>query len=180
MSFVIVKGSCSYRLHIPRLHHLPISPLTLSQAFKAHHSMPLMPASTWQICVEMKLDHPQEGLSPVPSTQNGLHESDLNRHCCLSFFFVLYLFIYVASFACLYFLWLWHVGCSSPPRVESRPPALGAWRLSHQTTREVPGMTFNLCLVSLSLRGEQRYTDELEQFPPRGWADQMQFEWSQQ
>ena len=80
---------------------------------------------------------------------------------CLSFSFYIYLFMWHLLFACLYFLWLWHVGSSSPPRVESRPPALGVWSLSHQTTREVPGMTFNLCLLSLSLSGEQCYTDEV-------------------
>ena len=37
-----------------------------------------------------------------------------------------------------FFFQLWHVGSSSWPGIETRPPALGAQSFSHRTTREVP------------------------------------------
>ena len=39
---------------------------------------------------------------------------------------------------------LQHVGSSSPTGIEPRPPALGAWSLSHWTTREVPEDLFKM------------------------------------
>ena len=37
-----------------------------------------------------------------------------------------------------------HAGSSSPPAIEPGPPALGAWSLTHWTTREVPLATYFL------------------------------------
>ena len=104
MSFVTVKGACSYMRRIPRLHHLPTSPMTLSQAFRAHHSVPLRPASTWQICVEMKPDHPQEGLSQCPvHTMGSMKVTLTGIGVFLPFSFYIYLFMRHLLFVCFFF-----------------------------------------------------------------------------
>ena len=52
-----------------------------------------------------------------------------------------YLFIYLATpgLSCGFGdIYLQHVGSSSLTRHQTHAPALGAWSLSHWTTREVP------------------------------------------
>ena len=52
------------------------------------------------------------------------------------------------------------MGSSSLPRVESGPPALGAWRLSHWTTGRSQGR-LSACVCSLDLNGQQSYKDKV-------------------
>ena len=53
--------------------------------------------------------------------------------------------MYVCMYVCMYVFYLAALGLSCSmwdlvpcPGIESRPPALGAWTLSHWTTREAP------------------------------------------
>ena len=55
---------------------------------------------------------------------------------------LIFLFIYLdtSGLSCTQDLQLQHMGSSSLTRNQTGPPALGAWSLSHWTTREVPSL----------------------------------------
>jgi len=66
----------------------------------------------------------------------------------------------------IFFFKLKHMGSSSLTRDRTpRPPALGAWGLSHWTAREVPGQLFIL-LSQIVILGCHLGTWNLGGFPP--------------
>ena len=56
------------------------------------------------------------------------------RRCCLNSSKWIYIYIYIAALGLSYSMW----DLVPWPGIEPGPPALGAWSLSHWTTREVP------------------------------------------
>ena len=98
------------------------------------------------------LERPPLWSKEIKNELSGLHclhlPSRINvfnsgKGSCISFFFLSYVF--ALGLSCD--TWdrpslLQRVGSSSLARMEPRPPALGAWSLSHWTTRNIPAFWF--------------------------------------
>ena len=133
-------------------------PLTIAASLVAEHRLQTRRLSNCGSRAQLlhgMWDPPGPELKPVPPALAGRFPTTAppGKPPTL-FIFNIYLFI------CLFWL-LWvlvaacriyscsmrtlscgmHVGSNSPPGIEPGPPALGAWSLTHWTTREVPVQT---------------------------------------